>query len=332
MIDVVATLARPLIWFLGVSTNIVVRLLGGDPQAAREEVTDDELRAMVSESPSLGKEGRHIVDEVFAAGDRSLREVMVPRTEVEFLTADTTAAEAIARVERAPHSRYPITGSSVDDIEGFLHVRDLMNLSDEQRQAPIRELARPIVFLPGTVKVMHALTEMRRMSVHLAIVHDEYAGTAGIITMEDLVEELIGEIQDEYDPVAQPVVKAGDSLDMDGLMTLEQFSDLTGYVLPEGPYDTVAGFWVACHGQLPQKGDVITATLHRVGEADGPEASAVMTITEMDGRRAARIAVVIQPVEPTVESIKSSAKGSAKSSGKEKLSSKDRPSVKEKSA
>jgi putative hemolysin len=294
-INVIATLAAPLIWFLGVSTNVVVRLLGGDPKASREEVTEEELRAMVTTASTLSEEERGIVDEVFAAGERSLREVMVPRTEVDFLDGDMPAYKAIRALESATHSRFPVTGHSVDDILGFLHIRDLMYLDSAQRSTPIRQLVRPIVSIPDTVKVLHALTSMRADGSHLAIVSDEYGGTAGIVTLEDLVEEIIGEIHDEYDQEAPGVITSAGEIEMEGLTTLEQFHDLTDFILPEGPYDTLAGFWVAVRGSLPEVGDTISATLLR-GDASGETVSdegipLTMTVTEMDGRRASRIRV-----------------------------------------
>jgi putative hemolysin len=290
LVDVIARLGRPLIWFLGVSTNLIVRLLGGDPHAARDPVTEDELRTMMTEAPGLGDEERHIVDEVFAAGQRSLREVMVPRTEVDFLDGAMPAYRALAAVAAATHSRFPVTGESVDDILGFLHVRDLFNLDPEARKAPIRQIVRPVASLPDTVKVLHALTDLRRQGSHLAIVRDEYGGTAGIVTLEDLVEELVGEIRDEYDAAE---VAAGPG-DLDGLTTLEQFEDLTGYGLPEGPYDTLAGFWVARYGDLPRVGAVVRTDL---AKAAGPAVPVELTVLEMDGRRAARIGV--RPVAGT---------------------------------
>jgi len=288
-IDLVARLTKPLIWFLGAVTNVVVRLLGGDPATAREEVSEAELRQMVTTAPSLTKEEREIVDEVFAAGGRSLREVMVPRTETEFLNGDESVQAARLALESATHSRFPVTGRSVDDIIGFLHIRDLMYRTDGDQTTPIRRLVRPVVFLPDTVKVLHALTSMRREGAHLAIVRDEYGGTAGIVTLEDLVEELIGDIQDEYDEAAPRVIAEAGRLEVEGLTTLEQFEDLTGLALPEGPYDTVAGFWVAMRGQLPKAGDSVTVV---VASGQAPEPVRLeMTVTEMDARRAARISV-----------------------------------------
>jgi putative hemolysin len=289
MVDAIAKAARPLIWFLGVSTNAVVRLFGGDPNAGREEVTEAEIRALVTGSQSLGVEERRIVDELFDAGERSLREVMVPRTEVDFLPGTMAAHTAIREVQGAPHSRYPVTGQTVDDVLGFLHVRDLMDLDPSTRNTPVSRLVRPVISLPETVKILHALTVMRRAHSHLAVVRDEYGGTAGIVTIEDLVEELVGEIQDEYDVDRASVVRTSGAVDVDGLLTLEEFADRTGYELPEGPYDTVAGYWVAQRGELPELGQTVTVALEPV---TGHGSSAFdMSVTELDGRRAARITV-----------------------------------------
>ena len=133
LVSGIASLARPVIWFLGVSTDAVVRVFGGDPKLSKDAVSDEELREMVSESTTLGQEERSIVDEVFAAGQLSLREVMVPRTEVEFLPSDMPIQLAYKEVRGAPHSRYPVTDGSVDRVIGFCHVRDLMDLDAGER-------------------------------------------------------------------------------------------------------------------------------------------------------------------------------------------------------
>jgi len=267
-----------------------VRLLGGDPSAAREEVSDEELRQMVVGSQTLGAEERHIVDEVFEAGERSLREVMVPRTEVDFLPGDMPAYKAIREVQGAPHSRYPVTDGSRDRVIGFLHVRDLMDMDPSTRSTPIKQLVRPVLSLPETVRVLRALTDMRRDHSHLAIVRDEYGGTAGIVTLEDLVEELIGDITDEYD--LPPAGIHTELNDIDGLMTLEEFAEKYGYLLPEGPYDTVAGYFMAQLGSIPEVGSQVLVELQRDPEAEHPErlpetSEVVFSVTELDGRRAA---------------------------------------------
>ena len=293
LVDLIASLARPVIWLLGVSTDVMVRLLGGDPNAGREQVTDEEIRAMVSGSTTLGDEERRIVDDVFDAGSRGLREVMLPRTEVDFLPGNMPAYKAVREVMKAPHSRYPVMGDSADDIVGFVHVRDLLDPETSTRSTPVAELARPVVSLPDTVRVLHALSEMRRESAHLAIVLDEYGGTAGIVTMEDLVEELVGDITDEYDVVAEPEDPAtlhGD-LVIDGLSTLSDFEERTGLVLPEGPYDTLAGYFMAQLGQLPTLDAAVEV---EVPVAEDPEAGSArleLRVKELDGRRAASFLV-----------------------------------------
>ncbi|WP_415111655.1 hemolysin family protein, partial [Micropruina sp.] len=288
LVNAIATITRPVIWFLGVSTNALVRVLGGDPKASREEVTDEELRAMVTSSSTLGDEERQIVDEVFAAGQVSLREAMVPRTEVDFLSGDVPAHKAIRAFQGHPHSRYPVIGEDVDDVLGFVHVRDLFDLDPAARNAPVSQLVRPVVSLPHTMKMLRALSEMRAANAHLVIVRDEYGGTAGIVTMEDLVEELVGDISDEFDGPAEDS-DSPSGADVDGLETLEEFGEDHGYVLPEGPYDTVAGFVMAHLGHLPELGDVIEVTLDPVGASEAGPERFEFTVSELDGRRAARL-------------------------------------------
>lgn len=289
MVSGIATLMKPVIWLLDVSTNALVRILGGDPERARESVTDEELRQMVSSSETLGDEERRIVDEVFQAGELSLREVMVPRTEVDFLPADMPIHKAYREVRGAPRSRYPVTDGTNDRVVGFLHVRDLMDVEGAARGGDIRSIARPILNLPETMRILPAMTAMRKAAMHIAIVRDEYGGTAGIITMEDLMEELIGDITDEYDVPETGLHVSVDQLD--GLTTIEEFADLTGHVIPEGPYDTVAGYLMAMHGAVPEQGTTITVDLTPVGAQDDETARFTFEVTEMDGRRAAWIAL-----------------------------------------
>ena len=291
LVDFVAKVLRPVIWLLGASTNVLVKLLGGDPTAGREEVSDEEIRALVSGSTTLGAEERRIVDDVFDAGDRSLREVMLPRTEVDFLPGDMPAHKAVRELLRSPHSRYPVTGESADDVLGFVHVRDLLDPEVSGRNTRVADIARPVLRMPDTVRVLHALSEMRRDRSHLAIVADEYGGTAGIVTMEDLVEELVGDITDEYDVVAplRPGVR-GD-LTVEGLTTLEDFADDTGFSLVDGPYDTLAGYFMAQLGQLPAVGDTVVAEGHPVDDDEAEPVRLELRVTELDGRRASAFVV-----------------------------------------
>ena len=300
LVNTIAKIATPVIWFLGKSTDLLVRVLGGDPNASREEVSDEELRAMVGSSSTLGREERQIVDEVFAAGEVSLREAMIPRTEVDFLDGSMPAYKAIREVQGAAHSRYPVIGEDLDDVIGFVHIRDLADLDPSARNAPVSQLVRPVMSLPETVKILRALTEMRHGKQHLVIVRDEYGGTAGIVTIEDLVEELIGDITDEFDPEQSPATPNHDaSIDLDGLVTLEDFCQQIGFRLPEGPYDTLAGFVMAQLGNLPALDDACTVTLEADIEQQ-PPATFELRVTELDGRRAARLRLTRlgAPVDP----------------------------------
>ncbi|AFN46891.1 HlyC/CorC family transporter [Arachnia propionica] len=292
LVSGIASLARPVIWFLGVSTDAVVRVFGGDPKLSKDAVSDEELREMVSESTTLGQEERSIVDEVFAAGQLSLREVMVPRTEVEFLPSDMPIQLAYKEVRGAPHSRYPVTDGSVDRVIGFCHVRDLMDLDAGERGGQLSGIVRPVLNLPETVKLLRALSAMRAAKAHMAIVRDEYGGTSGIVTLEDLVEELIGDITDEYDVVDGTSPAKKDPLArLDGLTTIEEFAGLSGYVIPEGPYDTVAGYVMARLGRLPAVGDEVSVELSPCEPVEGDTAAPtwVFRVEEMDGRRASWI-------------------------------------------
>jgi putative hemolysin len=287
LLDRIAWLARPLVWLLSRSTNLVVRVLGGDPAVARGMMTEEELRDLVTGAQSLGADERQIVGEVFAAGKRQIREVLVPRTEVTFLAADTTLAEAARAVASEPYSRFPVYQGSYDDVIGFVHVRDLLGPGPGQQQGhqqgrplQVADVRRPVKQLPPSKRVLSALSEMRRDRAHLAIVVDEYGGTAGIVTLEDLVEELIGDIWDEYDTDSgQARQLHGGELEVDGLLNLDEFAEQTGIALPEGPYETVAGYMVARLGQLPAEGDHVDLNGHR------------LIATELDGRRIARVRV-----------------------------------------
>ena len=273
-VEMLARITRPIIALLTASTNLIVRLFGVDPHAQREAMSGEELRDIVAAHEELTEEERELIDEVFEAGNRELREVMVPRTDVVFLDGDMPVFKAVKFILDQPHSRYPVIGESMDDVVGFVHVRDLLDPEMAERSVRLSELARDIARFPGTKYVIPALSEMRRLSMHMAIVEDEYGGTAGIVTMEDLVEEVVGDIRDEYD-AAEPV----DFRSVDGLTNLEDFAVDYGVKLPEGPYETVAGYLVATIGQLPQVGMHVDVDGHR------------LFIDAVDGRRVSRVRV-----------------------------------------
>ncbi|WP_433437572.1 hemolysin family protein [Nonomuraea sp. CA-141351] len=284
-LDRIASLSRPIIWMLSKSTDLVVRLLGGNPEAGREEVTTEELRDMVVGHTDLTADERKLIGEVFAAGKRQLREVMLPRTEVEFMDADTPLDEAARLAAGLPHSRFPVYRDTYDEVIGFVHVRDLLDPELTGQTEPISAVVpiRAAKFVPASKRLLSTLNEMRDEGQHLAIVVDEYGGTAGIVTMEDLVEELIGDIRDEYDVEEDIVVLPAGEIEIDGLTNLNDFATETGIRLPDGPYETLAGFVMAMLGHVPSVGEKVEIT--------GFE----MTVTELDGRRISRVRVKHRP-------------------------------------
>ena len=291
-IDFIARLFRPFIVALSFSTNLIVRIFGIDPTAGKESISGEELRDLVAGHEELSEDERNLIDDVFEAGERELREVMLPRTEVDFLDSRLPVADAVRRVVDHPHSRYPVIRGSADDVVGFVHIRDILDPDASNRGEYVSQMCRPVVAFPGSKVVLETLTEMRRDRHHLAIVQDEYGGTAGIVTMEDLVEELIGDIKDEYDVDAMPrQPRVLGQVVIDGLLNLEDFEDETGVVLPDGPYETVAGFLVAALTRLPVVGDTVV-------EGDNE-----FRVVELDGRRISRVSVTsVQPATPVAES------------------------------
>ena len=283
-LDRFAGLMRPVVWFLSVSTNAVVRLLGGDPTAGKEEMSEDELRDLVSGHRDLAEDERRILEDVFDAGDRILGEVMRPRGEVTFLAGTMPLTEAVALVQANPYSRYPVTGDGFDDVIGFLHVRDLLGREDVP-SSTVADLARPIPFLPVTNRLLPSMSQLRAQGNHIAVVVDEHGGTDGIVTLEDMVEELVGEIHDEYD-VPEPAVlgDTGGRQVVDARITIEEFAEVTGVELTDGPYETAAGYVIHRLGRLAVVGDRV--------RVDGHE----LVVTATTGRRLTRLA--LEEVEP----------------------------------
>jgi len=280
-IDIVAKIFRPIIWVLSHSTSAVVRIFGIDPKEQRSQISEEELLDLVAGHAALTDEERDIVEEVFNASERQVHEVMVPRTEVDFMDASLTVGKAISLAIEKAHSRYPVIRGSSDEVVGFIHVRDLLDTSLANNNAKIQELARNIMYLPGTKAILPALTEMRSQRQHLAIVLDEYGGTDGIVTLEDLVETLIGDIRDEYDTDEGDVSQESHTGDfeVDGLISLEDLMQQTGIELPEGPYETASGFVMNFLGRIPVVNDVVGVNGVRI------------TVLSMEGKRAGRLLI-----------------------------------------
>jgi putative hemolysin len=200
---------------------------------------------------------------------------MVPRTEVDFLDANLPVVDAVRVAVEKAHSRYPVVRGNSDEVIGFIHVRDLMDPEYAGKNVPIMDLVRPIIYLPGTKGVLPALSEMRAQRQQIAIVLDEYGGTDGIVTLEDLVETLIGDIHDEYDEQTSEVsnqTRTGD-YEIDGLISLDDLAEQIGVEIPEGPYETLSGYVMHSLGRIPDVNDVI--------HLDGVR----LTVLSMEGKR-----------------------------------------------
>ena len=282
LIDFTAKVFRPVIWLLSKSTDAIVKIFGIGAKEIRNEISEAELAELVSGHTSLSDEEREIVEEVFAAGDLQLHEIMVPRTEVDFMDVGLSITDAVAVAIEHSHSRYPVTRGSTDEVIGFLHVRDLLNPRVHSSAGEsILDLVRPVLNLPGTKGVLPALAEMRSKRSHIAVVLDEYGGTDGIITLEDLVECLIGDIHDEYDSEeveVTPQARTGE-FEIDSLISLEDLFDETGIVLPEGPYETVGGLVMDYLGRIPEPHDSITVNQVQI------------TVLTVEGKRAGQLLI-----------------------------------------
>ncbi len=282
-LDWLASVLRPAIWVLSISTDAVVRILGRDPAAQREQIDAEELRSLLSNHESLDPHERDIVLGMLRIGERTVEEVMTPRTDVAFLEADLSPVDALSIVAQAGRSRYPVTGRDRDDVIGVLHVRDLLNPADHG--TTVRDLARPTLYLPSGMPLLAALSDMRTVNNHLAIIVDEHGGTAGLITLEDVLEELVGQIRDENDTSEPRLSELARSGQYPGLLGRGDAARYLGRQLPEGPFDTLGGLVMARLGRIPRVGDEI--------DWDG----LIVTVTALDGRRVDLVRVTPKEVE-----------------------------------
>ena len=257
-LSVLARLTAPAVWLLTRSTDLTVRLFGGDPEMAREEVTEEELRDMVAAQP-LSREQQSIIEGAFEVAERSLREILVPRNKVHAVGEETPVRDAIRDLVESGHSRAPVIAGDLDHVAGIVHLRDLVD-----RDGAVGQAARPAIVMPETVQVLDALARLREQREQMAIVIGEHGGTEGIVTLEDLLEEIVGEIYDEYDRDLNPADPEGVQRDGTGAVTVPgtfAIHDLPelGFAVPQGEYATVAGLVLARLGRLPDLGEAVDA-------------------------------------------------------------------------
>ncbi len=280
-------ITRPFTDLLNWSANGIVRLLGiksTNPEHDRVH-SPEEIRMLVQQSRKtggLGAADARMLEGVFEFSEKNARDVMTPRTDMVALPAGLTLAEAADAVAAAGRSRYPVYGESLDDIVGTVHAKDILRGLRAGTAATVKDIARPAFFVPGTREVEDVLTDMKRQKVHLAIVLDEFGGTAGLVTMEDLLEEIVGPIYDEYDRPTAPSPKgasAGGTPVIAGGTEIRDVNRQFGLNLDDADYTTIGGLLFGTLGRLPKVGDRVTVS------------GAAFEIVEMDGRRVGKARV-----------------------------------------
>jgi len=282
------TVFNPFIWVLRSATNAVLRLLRVDPSLEeRDALSEAELRMIISRSTQQGeieREEQQMIDKVFVFGDKDAADVMVARPDVVALSVALSPQDALETVLDSPYTRYPIYRDTLDDIVGVLHVRDLFSAVAAQErglgQAKLESLLRPAYIVPETKDLASLLQEFRRQSNHFAVVVDEYGAMVGICTLEDLLEEIVGEIEDEFDvPEEQIEQLDDDTYRIDGMFPIEDFNERFGTDLPDEDFHTLAGFVFGQLGRAPEPGDDVAY--------DGLR----FDVLEVQGNRIERVAV-----------------------------------------
>ena len=276
----------PALGLVGLAERLLPRpLRTGGPLVSEEEMLAVANRALAS--LSIDADEHDLIESVIAFSNTLVREVMVPRPDMECMAADLTVAEAMEVAARNGHSRVPVSGDDVDDIIGVVHAKDLMRAHlDGSDAVPVSGLARLPRFVPETKQADDLLREMQADRYHLAIVVDEHGGTAGLVTMEDLLEEVVGEIEDEFDQVealAQPL--AGGGLRVHGRMPIDELNDLLGETLPDGDWNTVGGLIFDALGHVPEVGEAVEVAGRR------------FEVEQVEGRRITRVRIG-DPGEP----------------------------------
>ena len=268
--------------FLSLSRGLF-RLFGVDPKAGPSPITEDDIRAMAA----LGeREGdieaaeRDIIHSVFMLADRQVREVMTPRSDIDALSNPVSIADVRSAVAASGHSRFPVIEHDLDEVTGVLHVKDLLRMPAEPSDDDIRRVLREPTFVPETKPLLELLHEMRTRRRAFALVLDEHGGIEGLITIKDIVSELVGELQDEYDPTVPTLVSIGEHRWLaDGRIPVDELAEGVHAPFPEGPYTTVAGLILSLAGRIPDEGDVV--------EVDGFR----FAVTRMDRNRVDRVQI-----------------------------------------
>ena len=259
---------KPLVWLLTVSTNGVLRLFGINPGDSSEEVTEEEIRMMVdigSENGTIEQDERNMIENIFEFHNTTAADVMVHRMDVVALHVEESHENILRIIRESGLSRFPVYDSDIDDIIGVLSTREFLLNAQLESPKPIRELLRPAYLVPETVSADTLLSNMQKQKTHLAVVVDEYGGMSGIVTMEDLLEEIVGNIYDEFDPSEDAEIeKLGDNLwRVTGTVELDTLAEALEVELPlDEEYDTLSGMVFSSFDSIPEDGSTPEVTMH----------------------------------------------------------------------
>lgn len=260
MLTVLVNAMRPLVWLLTKSANGVSRLLGINPNDGEETMTEEEIRMIVVSSGQKGvldKRESKMIENILDFDDTEVSSIMTHRTELSALDANSTKEQVFEFVKNEQFTRFPVYKDSIDHIVGILHVKDLIKyMMDPNQTFNLKNLLRKPYFIPDSKKTSELFRELQQAKAYIAIVLDEYGGTAGIVTIEDLLEEIVGNIFDEYDEIDEEIKEVGPGVfEIDGLVNIDDVEDIVKAGLPTDDYDTLSGFILGQLGRFPNKGE-----------------------------------------------------------------------------
>ena len=294
----ISKITAPFVKFLAFSTNAVVRLLGFDPNADEEVVTEEEIRMMVDvggEKGVIENVQKEMIDNIFEFDDLDAGDVMTHRTDMTAVDVnETTIDDFIALAIEEGYSRIPVYEDDIDNIVGIVYVKDLLKFVGKEMnsQQSLKDIMREAFFIPETKTCGELFGEMTAKHIQMAVVVDEYGGTAGILTLEDMIEAVMGSIQDEYDEEDDEISKIDDNtFTVDGTIDIDEINELIGSELPEGDYETLAGYIISRLQYIPKNGELNEVEFENVK----------FTVLEVEERRIEKIKVEITPFEKEAE-------------------------------
>jgi len=263
IVSILSIVFYPFIVLFNFICKPIIKLFGADTKIHVPFVTEEELKMLLSMSEEEGvleQEEKEMIHSIFEFSDSIAKQVMVPRPDMFCLDVNTPLSEALVKISEEGHSRVPVYEGTIDNIIGLVFAKDLLGLCVENRSSTLRDIVRPPLFVPESKKLDELMRQMQSIRTHIAIIVDEYGGVAGLVSLEDLLEEIVGEIKDEFDTEEKNIeVLADGSVLVDARLTVSEVNEKIGTTVPEGDYDTIGGFVLSLIGKIPSVGDTARA-------------------------------------------------------------------------